>query len=148
MMAPGLFLDASFDVICMFQVLDHIFDPAAIVETCSRLLRPGGFLLSLNHNIEATSAQWMKDRSPIIDIEHTYLYSPRTMSLLFSKAGLVTKETGTVRNHYSLTYLFRLAPLPKLIKQPILAAFQATRIGRISLSVPLGNLYTIAQKPQ
>ena len=148
MMRAGLFPDLSFDAICFFQVLDHIFDPAGIVETCFRLLKPGGLVLCLNHNIEAVSARWMKDRSPIIDIEHTYLYSPRTVGLLFSKFGFQLKETGSVQNRYSLGYLAKLVPLPSPVKRYLLATLSATRLGRVPLRLPLGNLYMIAQKPR
>jgi len=41
MMGPGLFAEASFDAICLFQVLDHLFDPAAAMETCYQWLKPG-----------------------------------------------------------------------------------------------------------
>ncbi len=35
MMGPGIFPDETFDAICLFQVLDHIFDPAALVKRAS-----------------------------------------------------------------------------------------------------------------
>jgi SAM-dependent methyltransferase len=148
MMSPGLFPDHSFDAICFFQVLDHILDPGAIAETCFHLLKPGGFILCLNHNVESVSAKFMKERSPIIDIEHTYLYSPITIARLFSKFGFQIRETGAVWNRYSLSYLTRLFPLPALLKRSILSLLSATSAGRIPLSVPLGNLYAIAQKPR
>jgi SAM-dependent methyltransferase len=147
-MGPGLFPERSFDAICFFQVLDHIFDPAEVVEECFRLLKPGGLVLCLNHNVEARSARWMRERSPIVDIEHTYLYSPRTIGLLFSKFGFHPLETGAVRNRYSISYLARLVPLPAAVKRSVLAVLQATRIGRIPLRLPLGNLYMIARKPR
>jgi len=147
MMRPGLFPDETFDAICLFQVLDHIFDPAALVQTCFDILKPGGFILCLNHNVAALSARLMKDRSPIIDIEHTYLYSPETIARLFSRFGFQVKETGGVRNRYSLSYLTRLIPLPAAVKKMMLAALDFTRVGRLPLRVPLGNLYMIARKP-
>ncbi len=147
MMGPGLFSAGSFDAICLFQVLDHLFDPAGIVETCFHILKPGGLVLCLNHNADARSSRWMKDRSPIIDIEHTYLYSPATIGQLFSKLGFRAMETGAAWNRYSVSYLTRLVPLPGALKRPLLAALGATRLGRIPLRLPLGNLYMIAQKP-
>ena len=105
---PGLFSAGSFDAICLFQVLDHLFDPAGIVETCFHILKPGGLVLCLNHNADARSSRWMKDRSPIIDIEHTYLYSPATIGQLFSKLGFRAMETGAAWNRYSVSYLTRL----------------------------------------
>jgi SAM-dependent methyltransferase len=147
MMRPGLFPEGTFDAICLFQVLDHIFDPAALVETCFHILKPGGFILCLNHNVEAFSARLMKERSPIIDIEHTYLYSPSTMRQLFRKCGFEVKETGGVQNRYSLSYLTRLIPLPALLKNIALAALDVTHLGRLPMRAPLGNLYMIARKP-
>jgi len=147
MMRPGLFPDASFDAICLFQVLDHIFDPVGLLETCWQILRPGGFLLCLNHNVVAFSARVLKDRSPIIDIEHTYLYSPTTITRLFEKVGFQTKETGSVRNYDSLNYVMRLVPLPAALKKAVLGVLDSTFLGRWRLRVPLGNLYIIAQRP-
>jgi hypothetical protein len=83
-------------------------DLAIAVKTCFDILKLGGFILCLNHNVEALSARLMKERSPIIDIEHTYLYSPGTIRRLFTRFGFQVKETGGVENRYSLSYLTRL----------------------------------------
>jgi len=147
MMQPGLFPDKTFDAICLFQVLDHIFDPATLVQTCFHILKPGGFVLCLNHNVDAFSARLMKERSPIVDIEHTYLYSPATITRLFTKFGFQVKETGAVRNRYSLSYLTRLVPMPRALKKMMLAGLNFTHLGRLPLRAPLGNLYMIARKP-
>ena len=145
-MRPGLYPRDSFDVICLFQVLDHIFDPGPLLETCWQILKPGGFVLCLNHNVEALSARLLKDRSPIIDIEHTYLYGPGTIGKLFSKAGFQARESGGVLNRYSANYLLRLLPLPMRIKDVIGRIGNKTGLGRMTFCT-LGNLYMIAQKP-
>lgn len=36
---------AVYDVVCAFQVLEHIKEPAAFLDACARLLRPGGRLI-------------------------------------------------------------------------------------------------------
>jgi hypothetical protein len=89
----------------------------------------------------------MKDRSPIIDIEHTYLYSPRTIAALLSGLGFEVKETGSVKNRCSLSYLMRLVPVPSVLKKSFLAILDGAGLGRVPLRVPLGNLYLIARKP-
>jgi SAM-dependent methyltransferase len=147
MMGPGLFPEASFDVVCLFQVLDHVFDPAGTLKACLQILKPGGLILCLNHNVEALSARLMRDRSPIVDIEHTYLYSPETIRRLLEKTGFVALETGTVWNTYSLGYLVRLVPVPVIWKRLSLAILRGTLLERLPLRVPLGNLYIIARKP-
>jgi SAM-dependent methyltransferase len=147
MMRSGLFAPESFDAVCLFQVLDHISDPVALLEECIAVLRPGGHILALNHNVHAWSARLLGERSPIVDIEHTYLYSPATMRALFAKAGFADTQVRSVRNTYSLAYLTQLVPLPVGVKSRLLPTLRAGPAGRIRVTVPLGNLCLIARKP-
>ncbi len=146
LMQAGLFPEASFDVICLFQVLDHIPNPNDVLAECHKILKPGGFILCLNHNINAISAKILRERSPIVDIEHTYLYSPTTIKRLFKKHRFIPKCIKPVWNSYSLHYLIWLLPLPTSIKRLFLWGAKCPGIKRIHLTVPLGNLYIIAQK--
>lgn len=146
-MRPGLFEPEHFDVICMFQVFDHITAPGQLLDECFKTLKPGGLMLCLNHNIEAVSARLLKSRSPIIDLEHTYLYSSATLSHIFTMHGFEVKKVGLVYNNYTLYYLTRLIPLPKALKQTLLDFLKHIPVRRIRLSVPLGNMYLIARKP-
>ena len=143
-MRPGLFAAASFDVICLFQVFDHISDPRAVIEECARILRPGGLILFFQHNIRAVSARILGELSPIIDIEHTFLYSPQTLARLCAQCGLQTIDSGAAFNTYSLAYLLRLVPLPSALKKMAIAALEKTPVGRVRLRVPLGNMYLVA----
>ncbi|MEI6632627.1 MAG: class I SAM-dependent methyltransferase [Chlamydiota bacterium] len=144
-MRSGLFAPGTFDVICMFQVLDHIPDPAALLVECLAALRPGGLVLCVTHNVGSLSARLLGERSPIVDIEHTYLYSPSTLSRLFADCGFEVLTVGAIRNRYSLRYLSHLAPLPRALKQILLAAAGRTPLGRIRLDLPLGNMALVAR---
>jgi SAM-dependent methyltransferase len=146
-MRPGLFLPEQFDVICMFQVFDHIADPGTLLGECLNVLRPGGLTLCINHDVDAMSARLLRERSPIVDIEHTYLYSKATIARLFERHGFDVLRAGAAVNNYSLYYLVRLAPFPPPLKRRVLAWLRGSRVGRLRLAVPLGNLYLIAQKP-
>jgi SAM-dependent methyltransferase len=147
-MRAGLFDEQSFDVICFFQVLDHLPDPAGVLEECLRLLKHGGLVLCLNHDVEALSARLLGARSPIVDIEHTYLFSRKTASRLFEAQGFRVLACRPARNTYSLQYLTHLLPLPGRTKSPLLSALRATRLGDARLSVRLGNLYVVAERPE
>jgi len=141
-----LFSAESFDVICLFQVLDHLAQPAAVLDEVRNLLRPGGLLLTIQHNAEALSARLLRERSPIVDIEHTYLYSPDTLSRLCEKSGLRVLQTGGSWNRYSLSYLAHLTPLNTALKQRVTGLLRALGIGKLPLWVPLGNFFLIAQR--
>ena len=147
LMRPGLFVAGQFDVVCMFQTFDHITDPNALLDECFRVLKPGGFLLCLNHNVDAPSARLLGERSPIVDVEHPFLYSPKTMARVAGAHGFVVADAGPARNRVTVRYLAWLAPLPGTIKRRALAWLKGARIGRVTISVPLGNLYFIARTP-
>jgi SAM-dependent methyltransferase len=146
-MRSGVFSPESFDAVCLFQVLDHISNPVDLLEECVSVLRPGGHILALNHNVSAWSARLLGERSPIVDIEHTYLYSPATMRAIFAKAGFDDLRVRSVRNTYSLAYLMQLVPLPSTAKARLLPGLRAGPAGRIRVTVPLGNLCLIGRKP-
>lgn len=146
-MRGGLFAPESFDAVCLFQVLDHIAHPVELLEECAAVLRPGGHILALNHNVAAWSARILGERSPIVDIEHTYLYSPATMRRIFTKAGFTDPQVRSVRNTYSLAYLAQLLPLPAAMKSRLMPQLRGGLAGRMRLTVPLGNLCLIARKP-
>jgi SAM-dependent methyltransferase len=143
---PGL-LSQRVDAIGMFQLFDHIPNPNEFLKTCSDILIPGGLILCFNHNIKAVSARVLGEKSPIIDIEHTFLYSPETIRKLFEKNGFRVLEVGSAQNLVNPLSILRLIPFPRNIKMKLLSLLENwPRLGQINMFLPLGNLYLIAQK--
>jgi SAM-dependent methyltransferase len=147
MMGPGVFEAGSLGAVTLFQVLDHVADPVTLLEECRLALRPGGVILAWNHNVEAVSARVLGERSPIVDVQHMYLYSLETMRKLFLKAGFVAPDVVTVRNRYSVRYLAHLSPIPAVLKEPLLRGLKRSRLGRTEVRLPLGNLCLTALAP-
>ena len=145
----GIYKNGTFDFIFFFQTLDHIYDPVQFLRICYDLLIPGGFILALNHDVESLSAKIMGERSPIIDIEHTHLYSKETIRKLFCKCGFSPIDVYSPRNTISLKYLLWLMPLlPKTLKLKLLNS--NGKIIRLLLKqkirLKLGNLCIIGKK--
>jgi hypothetical protein len=69
------------------------------------------------------------------------------MALIFEANGFEVIEQGRVWNTYSLTYLFHLIPLTRVLKEIGLRT-EASPFGSLPLTLPLGNLYLIAKKPK
>jgi SAM-dependent methyltransferase len=147
-MRPGLFPGETFDVVCMFQVLDHLSEPGDVLRECLCVLRPGGLLLCLNHDVEALSARLLGERSPIVDVQHAYLYSQPTLRLLFERSGFVVRKAGRAFNNYEVDYLVRLAPLPHKPKRVLASLLRMTRLGRLRVRFPIGNQYLVAERPR
>ena len=145
-MKPGLFEPGEFDTACMFQVFDHLPEPGALLDQVRAVLSARGVLLCFNHNVGSLSARILGERSPIVDIEHCYLYSPRTVKLLLERHGFDVVESGAATNTLSFRHFLHLLPTPARLKRRLLAAADSTRVGRMPLRLPLGNLYVIGQR--
>lgn len=143
---PGLFKKDFFDVICCFQTFDHIPDPNSFLKECHKILKKGGLMLFLNHDAEALSAKLMGERSPIIDIEHTFLYSKKTMRRIFEKHKFKVLSVQSAFNIHSLAYWAHLAPQPGFMKIPILKFLNFTPLGNIRIKLNPGNLVIFAGK--
>jgi SAM-dependent methyltransferase len=143
---PGLLQSEHFDLICMFQVFDHIDAPGTLLDECKKALKPGGGILFLNHDIKALSAVLLGERSPIIYIEHTCFYDQTTLQRIVMQHGLTVREVGPVTNKISLSYLVHLLPLPKGVKSSLLNNLMIKPLGKINFPLRLGNLYLVAQK--
>ena len=144
---PNLLTPGRFDAVGLFQVLDHLSDPRAALEACHEALKPGGRLLLLNHNVRAFSARLMGERSPIFDVEHTYLYEPRTLSRLCESLGFAVEHARSAWNWCSLGHLARMLPVRDPHKDRLLGAMKRFRAADVSLFLPLGNLCVVARKP-
>lgn len=143
----GLFPSESLGVICFFQVLDHFPDPNAALSAAFEMLKPGGLVLAINHDVEALSAKILGSRSPIVDIEHTYLYSKTTQSRLFIKHGFEVVTAFDVKNVYPLHYWLQLFPLPTPLKRNAISLSKLLRVGYLKIGLKPGNQGIIARKP-
>jgi len=139
---PDVVPDGSFTVACLFQVFDHLAEPGEALDVLHGMLRASGLLLLLNHNAAALFARILRERSPIIDVEHFYLYSPATLGRLVEAHGFEVVESERVWNDYSVGYMTRLLPVPAGVKQWI----ARTPVGAIQARAPLGNLYLVARR--
>ncbi len=144
----GLFAPGQFDVICAFQVFDHLPHPNDVLKTCREALRPGGLALFINHDVGAWTNRLLGARSPVIDIEHIYLFDTDTMPRIFEKHGFEVLDVFPVANTYPLHYWMKMAPVPASWKTKVIPALKETGLGRMELSWRAGNLGLIARNPQ
>ena len=136
----GLFPDRSFDIVCGFQVFDHLANPNETLQTCRRLLRPGGVILLIHHDVGAWTNRLLGERSPVIDVEHIYLYDRHTMARLMAKNGFEMVRVFSVRNRYPIYYWTSLAPLPRGVKSRFVPKLRGSRLGRATVAWNAGNL--------
>jgi SAM-dependent methyltransferase len=84
---PELF-PGSFDVITMWQSLEHVHQPLAVLRAAYELLVPGGKLIVAVPNFESLSAVWFGQNWYGLDLpRHLTHFVPRTLSTMLQTGG-------------------------------------------------------------
>lgn len=83
------------DVVCAFEVTEHLFEPRRFVTDCARLLRPGGLLVLSMPNGLGFDIALLGPASLAIDPEHVNLFNPGSLSLLAEACGFDVLEVST-----------------------------------------------------
>lgn len=142
----GLFNENSFDAICCFHTLDHVPDPNSFLRTTYGLLKKGGKALFIVHNTDGLSVKIFGEKSPIFDIEHVFLFNPRSLSQIFVKNNFKEVEVFNIKNTYPFNYWLKLFPMPGIIKKVLIKNFEVLGFGSKSISLSPGNIGVIATK--
>lgn len=105
------FPENNFDVITMFDVVEHLYNPVDALKKICRLLKPGGVVYLLTPDCESVFAKLMgKYWFEIKPKEHIYYFSKSTLRLLFEKSGftpLAMKKTGKVLTFEYISTILR-----------------------------------------
>lgn len=140
------FEPGRFSIVTCFQTIEHLMDPLTVCREAHRLLKPGGALFVIGHNRRAMSAKLLGRKSPIFDLEHLQLFSFQSAKHLLRRAGFNEVSVRPFFNRYPLHYWTKLFPLPRKLKRPLLRALEQRAIGRITVSLPAGNMAVVGFK--
>lgn len=81
----------SFDVITVFELIEHITDPVSLLRECSRILKPNGVLILNTPNANSWTRKVMRHRwegfSLTLQGGHISWFSPESMAVLAERSG-------------------------------------------------------------
>lgn len=87
--------DASYDVVTMWQSLEHTHEPLEILRSAFRVLVPGGKLIVAVPNIDSLAFRWFGSAWNGLDLpRHLVHFSPATLKSMLQRAGF---RVGRVR---------------------------------------------------
>lgn len=103
------FAPNSFDVITMWDVIEHLPDPRAVLIEASRILKPGGSLVLTTGDVGSAYARRAGPRWHLLEPPwHLYFFSRATMRAMGEAAGLRLKacaSRGVASDHLVLRSL-------------------------------------------
>ncbi len=133
----------EYDALTMWDVIEHLPDPASDLHTMRRLLRPGGLLAISTMDVDAAVARVLGRRWPWYMQMHLWYFSRRTLRRMVEAAGYEVLE---IRRHCRIV---RLGYVTEQIEQrlgplaPIARAVTHSRLGNRLVPVDLGDIITL-----
>lgn len=95
--------EPPFDAICCMEMLEHLPDPAALVATLARLLRPGGdlFVSTINRNgrsfaLAIVAAEYLLRLLPRGTHEYERFVRPSELAAMARAAGLALQDLAGI----------------------------------------------------
>lgn len=141
---------ASFDVIALFDVVEHFEDPRSSLSHIRELLKPGGFLLLLTPDGDSASARLLGRRWPHLLPEHLVCFSRTGLTRLLVDVGFNVREIGFALKRVNLRILVHHAELhPEVIGRGAVRLLgQVLPASILSAPVPfnIGEFYVIATR--
>src|SRR5207244_33282 len=134
----------SFDAVAMWDVIEHLTDPAADLARLHRCLKPGGVIGIHTIDVESRFARLMGARWPWLMEMHLYYCSPRTLGRMLEQTGFKVEKTIYQGRFLRLGYLVsRLESYSRIVAHGL--GWTVDRLGLGSTAVPinLGDLFTI-----
>jgi SAM-dependent methyltransferase len=110
------FCNASFDLILLSEVIEHLAAPQDVIREAARLLRPGGRLLVTTPNYRSLwpLLEWLVDRlnmaPKMAGEQHISRFDADSLRLLLEMAGLRIDYFGSI---------YLLAPFLALVSQSL-----------------------------
>ncbi|WP_297451058.1 bifunctional 2-polyprenyl-6-hydroxyphenol methylase/3-demethylubiquinol 3-O-methyltransferase UbiG [Ferrovum sp.] len=110
----------QYDVVTCMEMLEHVPDPASVVQACARLIKPEGFVFfsTLNRNLKSylfaiLGAEYLLRLLPRGTHDHGRFIKPSELSRWARHAHLTVEEIEGVHYH-PLTRQYRLGPEPSV----------------------------------
>lgn len=80
--------DKTYNVITMFDVLEHLSNPIETIRLVQRKLKPGGYLVAYTPNIHSLAYRLMSDKqNTLLPFEHFCFFNDRSFKYLARRTG-------------------------------------------------------------
>lgn len=141
----------TFDVVALFQTIEHFDDPLAGLQKMARALKPGGLIVITTPNqagwfAKVARRRWYEYKPK----EHLYYFTPRTLARMLEAAGFEHIEARIDPNRYPIAFLIErvsryypvLRPVMRLLDRAIPKSMQA----RLYVPVHYGSMKVTARR--
>ncbi len=146
--APEL-ADKQFDVVTMWDVIEHVDDPFGEIAKAHKLLAPGGWLVIHTMDSDSLVARVMGPRWPWLMDMHIHYFTQKTLRQMLEKNGFEVVWSGAEGRYIRLNYLVsRVEALSRPLGRLVRWIVNGLRLGGIAVPLNFGDLFTVyARRP-
>ena len=134
----------QFDVVTMWDVIEHVDDPAAELQKAYDLLKPGGWLVVHTMDVDSLAAKLMGSRWPWLMDMHLHYFSQATLGRMMQNVGFEVAWSGVRGRYLRLGYVVtRLNGLHPLLGRMAGVVVNGLRLRETAVPINFGDLFTI-----
>ncbi len=140
-------LSRDYDLVTLWDVLEHVTEPAAFLQLASSHLKTFGYLALNVPRVDGVIARALGSRWPLLLAEHLNYFTLPSLRLCGKSAGLRLIHTGQRPSAFSLGYIFFRAAQHNIPGSALLSrTLNGLKISEWSIPVWLGEIYAVFQK--
>lgn len=149
---PGTIFDmdlpeSEFDVVTLWDVLEHTPDPKKVLNECYRILKPGGLLIVNYPDIHSAVARLMGRRWVFLLSVHLYYFTPDTIRAMVTAAGFKVQRFKKHWQSLELGYiLFRMQPYIPWLSKLGTKIVEALRIQNVQIPYWMGQVLVLVER--
>jgi len=102
------FPESSFDIVTLWQVLEHVPYPLTVLKEVYRILKPGGLVVASTPNIEGIPAKILRKKWWDIKRLHINQFTTKTLADILHNAGFKKMSSVSYRGFVSLSILLTM----------------------------------------
>ncbi len=141
------FENGFFNVITLWDVLEHVPDPKKILEECYRILKSDGLLVINYPNIGSWISKVMRSKWVFLLSVHLYYFTPKTIKEMLKKTKFSIIKTKPHFQTLQLGYLiFRMKEYSKMLHKQGNMIVNILKIKNFQIPYWLGQTLVIARK--
>ena len=137
----------SFDVVTLWDVIEHTPNPRAVLDHCRGLLKPGGLLIVNYPDIGSWIARALGRRWLFLTSVHLWYFDRRTIARMLEATGFAVAVTRAHFQRLELDYiLFRGSVLSQALSKAARAVVRPLGLGRAQVPYWLGQTFVAARR--
>lgn len=147
--------DGTYDLITMWDVVEHLYDPLMDTATLFNKLKPGGMVFITTHDVDSFLAKVTKKNYPMFMYQHFYHFSPKTLSKMMVKNGYEVLGVRYFNKTWTFGYLcellIKLWPdnmFARALHYVLSGLLRIPYVGKLPIKIPLRDFFLlVARRP-